>query len=114
VRLFRVAVSTNRTDLVVTNDMAQKSTQDVQDACALRWEVELFHREIKQLTALKSVSVERLVSKRTTLPVPCWCGWRWPRLPGKRVQLCIKSRKACYQTTWDRNSEVRPSEWLLR
>jgi len=40
VRLFRVAVSINRTDLVVTNDMAQRSTQDVQEACALRWKVE--------------------------------------------------------------------------
>jgi len=39
-RLFRVEVSTNRTDLVVTNDMAQRSTQDVQEACTLRWKVE--------------------------------------------------------------------------
>jgi len=53
VRLFRVTVSTNRTDLVVTNDMAQKSTQDVQEACALRWKIERFHREIKQLTGIE-------------------------------------------------------------
>lgn len=53
VKLFRVEVSTNRTDWVVTNDLAQDSTQDVQDACALRWKIEQFHRELKQLTGVE-------------------------------------------------------------
>jgi len=53
VKLFRVVVSTNRTDWVVTNDLGQQSTQDVQDACALRWKIEQFHRELKQLTGVE-------------------------------------------------------------
>lgn len=53
VKLFRVEVSSNRTDWVVTNDLAQDSTQDVQDACALRWKIEQFHRELKQLTGVE-------------------------------------------------------------
>jgi len=74
VRLFRVAVSRNRIDLVVTNDMAQKSTQDVQEACALRWKVGRFHREIKQLTGIEKFQCRKARSKGTTLPAPCWCG----------------------------------------
>jgi len=53
VKLFRVAVSTHRTDLVVTNDLSQDLTQGAQQACALRWKIEQFHREAKQLTGIE-------------------------------------------------------------
>ena len=53
-QLFRVAVSTHRTDYVVTNDKAQLTTQAVQEVCALRWKIEQLHREVKQLTGLQS------------------------------------------------------------
>jgi hypothetical protein len=53
VKLFRVEVSNNRTDWVVTNDLSQDSTQDAQKACALRWKIEQFHREIKQVTGIE-------------------------------------------------------------
>ena len=53
VKLFRVAVSTIRTDFVATNDLRQNSTKVTQDACALRWKIEQFHREIKQVTGIE-------------------------------------------------------------
>ena len=53
VKLFRVVVSSNRTDWVVTNDHAQKSTQATQEACRLRWKIEQFHRELKQVTGVE-------------------------------------------------------------
>lgn len=53
VKLFRVAVSAVRTDFVATNDLSQNSTKVTQDACALRWKIEQFHREIKQLTGIE-------------------------------------------------------------
>lgn len=53
VKLFRVVLSTQRTDYVVTNDLAQDNTQAVQDVCSLRWKIEQFHRETKQLTGLE-------------------------------------------------------------
>ena len=36
VKLFRVVLSTNRTDYVVTNDMVQDNTQAVQEVCGFR------------------------------------------------------------------------------
>ena len=54
VKLFRVAVSTNRTDYVATNDLSQSSTNVVQEVCKIRWKIEEFHREIKQLTGIES------------------------------------------------------------
>ncbi|YAG16740.1 Transposase IS4-like domain-containing protein [Nostoc sp. DSM 114161] len=54
VKLFRVIVSTNRTDYVATNDLSQSSTDVVQQVCKIRWKIEEFHREIKQLTGIES------------------------------------------------------------
>jgi hypothetical protein len=46
-------VSTHRTDWVVTNDLTQDSLHDTQKVCAMRWKIEQFHREIKQLTGIE-------------------------------------------------------------
>lgn len=53
VQLFQVAVSTHRTDWVVTNDSTQQSTAGAQQACRYRWKIEQLHREGKQLTGLE-------------------------------------------------------------
>jgi hypothetical protein len=53
VKLFRVVLSTQRTDYVVTNDMAQDSTPAVHEVCGWRWKIEQFHRESKQVTGLE-------------------------------------------------------------
>lgn len=54
VKLFRVTVSTDRTDFIATNDCSQDSTDVVQKVCKVRWKVEEFHRELKQLTGIES------------------------------------------------------------
>jgi Transposase DDE domain len=54
VKLFRVPVSTNRTDYVITNNINQSSTDAVLIECGIRWKIEEFHREIKQLTGIES------------------------------------------------------------
>jgi IS4 transposase len=54
VKLFRVTVSTTRTEYVATNDLSQSSTYEVKRQCSFRWKVEEFHREIKQLTGIEA------------------------------------------------------------
>lgn len=53
VKVFRVVLSTKRTDYIVTNEMPQDNVQVVQDVCGFRWKVEEFHRETKQLTGIE-------------------------------------------------------------
>jgi hypothetical protein len=53
VKIFRVVLSTKRTDYVVTNELAQDNVEVVQDVCGFRWKVEQFHRETKQLTGIE-------------------------------------------------------------
>lgn len=52
-KLFRVTVSTNRTDYIVTNDLSQNSSSDTRKECSVRWQIEEFHRELKQLTGIE-------------------------------------------------------------
>lgn len=54
VKLFRVTVSSHRTDFVATNDLSQSSTDAAQDESGIRWKIEEFHRELKQLTGVES------------------------------------------------------------
>ena len=53
VKLFRVTVSANRTDYVITNNMSQDSLVAVQKEYGFRWKIEEFHREVKQVTGIE-------------------------------------------------------------
>ena len=54
VNLFKLTVSTNRVDYIVTNDKSQKSSKAAQDASGFRWVIESMHREIKQVTGIEN------------------------------------------------------------
>jgi hypothetical protein len=64
VQLFRVPVSTDRTDYIVTNDVTQAATTDTQEVCAIRWTIEQFHRELKQLTGIEDCQARLARSQR--------------------------------------------------
>jgi len=53
VKLFRVAVSSHRTEWIVTNDLSRDSTHEAREVRGVRWKIEEFHREAKQLTGLE-------------------------------------------------------------
>jgi len=74
VKLFRVVLSTKRTDYIVTNDMAQDDTQAVPKVCSLRWKVEQFHCETKQLTGLEGCQCRkaRIVRNHIACSVLVW------------------------------------------
>ena len=52
VKVFRVA-SSQRTDYVATHDLSQSDVSVVRQVCDVRWKIEQFHREAKQLTELE-------------------------------------------------------------
>ncbi len=54
VKLFRIVVSTHRTEYMITNDHSQDSADATRDESAIRWKIEQFHRETKQVTGLES------------------------------------------------------------
>jgi hypothetical protein len=64
VKLFRVILSTEKTELVVTNDPSCESTEHAQHESAIRWHIEQFHREIKQVTGIEDCQCRTNRSQR--------------------------------------------------
>lgn len=65
VRLFRVVVTPDRTEYIVTNsDVTHNSTDDAQQASRRRWKIEQLHRETKQLTGIEKCQTRLNRSQR--------------------------------------------------
>jgi hypothetical protein len=90
VKLFRVEVSTHRTEWVVTNDLSQTSTQDTQEVSAVRWKIEEFHREAKQLTGLEDCQCRKARIQRNHIACSLLV---WARLKS----LAYQSGQTIYQ-----------------
>lgn len=90
VKLFRVQVSTNRTEHVVTNDMTQNSATETRDECAVRWKIEEFHREAKQLTGLEKCQCRKRRIQRNHIACAMLV---WARLK----QIAYKTGQTIYQ-----------------
>jgi hypothetical protein len=73
-KMFRVTVSTHRIDYVVTNDPSQTCTDDTQHVCGIRWMVEQFHREVKQLTGIERCQCRkmRIVRNHISCAIAVW------------------------------------------
>lgn len=90
VHLFRVVVSTHRTDWVVTNDPTQDATEATQKACGFRWKIEQLHREGKQVTGLERCQCRKARIQRHHIG----CAFLvWVRLK----ELAVQTGRTVYQ-----------------
>lgn len=64
VKLFRVTALPNRTEYVVTNDVRQDDSEDTNRICRIRWKIEEFHRELKQLTGIESCQCRKAIQQK--------------------------------------------------
>jgi hypothetical protein len=92
VKLFCVQVSTNRTDYVATNDMAQGSSDGVRKACAIRWKIEEFHRELKQTTGLEKCQARKQRSQRNHINL-CMQTWMVLKTAARQAGITIYEQK---------------------
>lgn len=89
-KLFRVEVSTDRTDYIATNDMTQSDTTDAQQASSQRWKIEQFHREIKQITGIERSQCRLNRSQRNHIAsaMLAWLSFK---------ELAYQTRQTVYQ-----------------
>jgi hypothetical protein len=64
VKLFRVTALPGRTEYVVTNDLKQSDSGDTQRIGRIRWKIEQFHRELKQLTGIESCQCRKAIQQK--------------------------------------------------
>ncbi|MCJ7703107.1 MAG: transposase [Anaerolineales bacterium] len=75
VKLFKVVATNGNIDWVITNDLDETViTQVAQEANDLRWQVEKFHRELKQLTGSAKCQCRKARSQRNHLAC-CYHAW---------------------------------------
>ena len=83
-QLFRVVVNENRTDWIVTNDTTQDSSDGTRLVCAIRWKIEQFHRELKQLTGIEANQCRKARIQRNHI---CCCMLVWLQLARQAKRL---------------------------
>ena len=89
-KLFRVLVSTCRTDYLITHEIAQQDTSAAEQESDVRWLVEQFHREIKQVTGIESCQCRKSRSQRNHVAL---AALTWVRLK----HLAYKAKTTVYQ-----------------
>ncbi len=90
VKLLGVTVSSHRTEFVATNDLTQADTDVVQDVCGIRWKIEEFHRELKQLTGVEACQCRKAQIQRNHIACALLV---WTRLK----MIAYQSGKTVYQ-----------------
>lgn len=68
-KLFRVLVTPTRTDYIITNDISQQDTDAAEKESNIRWMVEQFHREDKQITGIEACQCRLERSQRNHIAI---------------------------------------------
>jgi hypothetical protein len=87
---FIVLVSTHRTDYIITNDLTQQDPAAAEAKSGIRWTVEQFHREDKQITGLECCQCRLSRSQRNHIAL---AALTWLRFK----QVAYQTRKTVYQ-----------------
>ena len=87
---FRVRVSTHRTDYLVTNQAEPRDTAAAGHESSVRWTIEQFHRELKQLTGVQACQCRLARSQRNHIALAVRA---WTRLK----QAAYQTQKTVYQ-----------------
>ena len=102
VRLFKIVAKNGDIEWVITNlapkakkDDAQTpiTTQDVQDANAVRWQIEQMHRELKQLVGTEKCQCRKARSQRNHLSC-CYHAWLALRMRARQAKASLYEAKS--------------------
>ena len=93
VKLFKLVTTNGDIDWVVTNNLDSTITSQVaQDANDVRWEVEQFHRELKQLTGSEKCQCRKQRSQRNHL-ANCYHAWATLKVHARKCQQTVYQLK---------------------
>lgn len=88
-KLFRIIVN-NEPEIIATNELDQCNPDVAQKACKVRWKIEMFHREVKQLTGMERCQCRKGRIQRNHIGAAMLV---WVRLK----QLAYETGKTIYQ-----------------
>ena len=89
-KLFCVRVSTRQMDYLVTNEADPRETAAAEHESSVRWTIEPFHRERKQLTGVQACQCRLARSQRNHIALAVRA---WTRLK----QVAYQTQQTVYQ-----------------
>lgn len=108
VKLFRVATGNGRTEWVVTNDLEQDSVDDTRDICAVRWKIEQYHREVKQVLGIEKCQCRSAKAQRNHIGCVILAWIHFTAL-ARSLKTTIYSMKERLMSNYMRQELIRPS-----
>ncbi len=85
VRLFKLVATNGDIEWMITNHPGFTNTQVIKQASDVRWHLEQFHRELKQLTGSEKCQCRKARAQRTHIGL-CYQAWLAIKVAAKRVQ----------------------------
>lgn len=108
VKLFKLVATNGDIDWVITNDLDSTNTAQVaQEANDVRWEIEQFHRELKQLTGSEKCQCRKQRAQRNHLAC-CYHAWLTMKVKGLELHKTIYQVKADLLTDYLRGELRSP------
>jgi hypothetical protein len=107
-KLFRVLVSTHRTDYLVTNEAEPRDTAAAEQESSVRWTIEQFHRELKQLTGVQACQCRLARSQRNHIALAVRA---WTRLKqaAYQTQQTVYQLKQAFLDEYMRHELIKPT-----
>ncbi len=103
VKLFKLVAANGDIEWVITNNLSSNSVQFIQNENAVRWQVEQFHRELKQLTGIEKCECRKARSQRNHIAL-AFQAWLAIKCKAKFLH------KTCYQVVNDLFSDFLRAE----
>lgn len=104
VNLFRIVISSDKTEYIITNDENLIDSDDARKESAIRWKIEEFHKELKQLTGIEKCQARKYRSQRNHIAMSMLV---W-------IQLKVKAwmtGKTIYEIKRDPLKEFVSNQW---
>jgi len=109
VKLFKVVATNGDIDWIITNDLDETvTTQVAQEADDLRWQVEEFHRELKQLTGSEKCQCRKARSQRNHLAC-CYHAWVSLKVQAKALNKTVYRVRTDLFSDYLRNELQNPT-----
>ncbi|MEM7032218.1 MAG: transposase [Chloroflexota bacterium] len=102
-KLFRLVLSPQRTDYLVTNDLSQDDTEAAQQVRGFGWKIEQFHRETKQVSGIEGCQCRKGRIQRNHIACSMLV---WARLK----QIATQTQRTIYQVKFGQLSDYLISQ----
>jgi Transposase DDE domain len=112
-KLFKITVSKDRTDFIVTNDLSINSPTIVESVNGMRWNIESFNREIKQTTGIEACQCRKARSQRTHINLALRA-WIFLKQQATKLQTTVYQLKQSQLDNYYKKTMKNPTlrfEW---